>query len=286
MDFLCAIPFLTPDAYLRLLRLIPLLGTVEIGFELIGEESFRRGAERMLDWQGRVREWAFPRRMMAPFEKYLDWGLHIALTLLQQVNWIFNPAGAWQEKEKRDEEKARATLLEPYRKMSMEELLATDERTFRKALDARFPTARDYDPINWEFTGKQHLAYGLLTLAGLAGLFWLATRLHLPLDWLLSQFEPVPAGEPWYRRLPQDFMDYVGFVFITALAIALFTLLLYGLAWLAQKLLEGLIALSGWALQKIARALSQDYKRTYKTVLFLTLLATILTVFLPNELFC
>ncbi len=286
MAFLCWLPFLTPDGYLRLLRLIPLLGTLEIGFELIGEQAFARAAGKLREAQERVHTWDFPARMLAPFEAYLDWGIHISLVLLEQANSMFNPVGAYAHQEKRAEAKERASLLDTYRKMEPADLLAADERTRSRFYEAQLTPTHDYDPLNREYSWKQNLGYGLATTAGLVGIFFIATRLHLPLDWLLSQLQPIPADLPWYRRLQGGLWDYLLVLFVAALVILAFALLIYALGWLAQKALETALALAGRSLNVLARALSQDYKRTYRMVLFLTLLATLLTVFLPNELVC
>src|SRR5689334_9985298 len=90
MNFLCAL--ITPDNYLRLLRALPLLSTLEIFFELLGEERIRQEAKNIAALQERLRTWGIAKRVGAWFLAYLKWAWYVFKEL---VDAGFHAASFW-----------------------------------------------------------------------------------------------------------------------------------------------------------------------------------------------
>jgi hypothetical protein len=278
MELLCSLPFLTPDRYLRLLRLIPLLGTLEIGFELIGEETFRQNATHVQEVQERIDQWHLPDRILGVAREYFEWGIYVSMVLIesagQLAGWLFNPIGAYRSSQKRAEEAIRQQAEFNRRRLELIDLY--------DGSDVERPHTPTMQALGYPW--MTHLILGTVTIGGLWALISAFPPLVRAGAWLTEVALGVPEEVSWFEHLLSDFLSIFTLIALAGLVVAGIAALVFGVGWALHALvLAALWAFKG-ALEKVAAALS--YKKAYKVLLGLTLIATVLSVFLPNELDC
>jgi hypothetical protein len=279
MDLLCSFPFLTPERYLRLLRLIPLLGTLEIGFELIGEETFRENAGRVELFQKRINAWNLPEKIVRLAGGYLNWGWYFATLLLDGAilltGGLFDPFGTYRNFKRRleNERKAEERMMDSYLNLL-------------KLVDDPPPGEEPIPPQHKKpgYAWTTHVLLGVVTFGGLWALLTVFPPLVRAGIWLTETIFSSPESSPWYNRIFNDFISFAILIVLASLVVAGFTALVYCLGWVFQWLVLASLWLFVHMLEKVAALLA--HKRAYKVLLSLTLLATVLSVFLPNELEC
>ena len=95
----------------------------------------------------------------------------------------------------------------------------------------------------------------------------------------------LPAGHAWYERILHDmFWEFPLNIIGAVLTLALCAGILYTLGWVAQAVAQVALWLIAKPLQALAALLA--HRRLYKALLAVTLLSTVLTALLPNEIKC